>query len=140
MDPNSITPNRSNTEQIHVEADVPAAAAESGVKVEAIKEEPLDPETTMVTVTRTTHPQTLLKPTILLTTHQTFLQPSVINVKPEPGFLSNMSASVKSESTVSISSAASSPSYSKHRLIRFFSVWHGENSPSLSHRICNKYM
>ena len=119
MDPNSITPNRSSTEQIHVEADVTAAAAaESGVKVEAIKEEPLDPETTMVTVTRTTHPQTLLKPTILLTTHQTFLQPSVINVKPEPGFLSNMSASVKSESTVSISSSASSPSYSKHSLIR----------------------
>ena len=109
MDPNSITPNHS-TEQIHVEPDVTATES---VKVETIKEEPLDPETTMVTVTRTTHPQTLLKPTILLTTHQTCLQPSVINVKPEPEFLSKVSVSVKPETTFSILSSAASPGYSK---------------------------
>ena len=104
VDPNRITPS-STADMENIEP----AMNICSVKHEDVKEESLDPETTMMTVTRTTNPQTLLKPTILLTTHQASSQPSIINVTPGQQYLSELSVSVKAEPFVSIPSSASSP-------------------------------
>ena len=115
----SLLTTTTNTTTVHQ----PETTTTTTSKADTIKQEPVDPETTMVTVTRTTNPHTLLKPTIILATQstmqqqqQTTQQQSLVNIKSERLVLpKNQNVTVKVEPAYTTSSSsAPSPDISKY--------------------------